>query len=281
VRPYNAETMNDWIDWAKATDFLVVDVPFLTNENKELAEKANLAIGTFDVNDVAALLSKDESKRNNAVVSVCNQLKEAAALGGQTCFMCLVPEDPKTTRAESFQFFKETFPEITTVAEKYGIKIVFEGWPGPDPYLPTLGCTPETLRAMFTAVPSPSLCVNYDPSHLYRLGIDYIRFLREFMGRIAHVHGKDCKFTSEDVYLYGQFQSAAFGQPVKFSSGPWRYTIPGEGDINWAEIAFELERGGYKGPVCIELEDHRYSNSVEEQRNGFQKAGAFLSQYFQ
>lgn len=280
VRPYNMETMLDWMEWCKEADFEVVDVPYLTEEAKQMADKTGLQVGSFDIDDVRTLFSKDEDTRKKSVDSVITQLEGAAAQGGSICFMCLVPEDTSQSREQSFQFFKETFPAITAKAEALGIKIVLEGFPGPEPTLPTLGCTPETLRAMFEAVPSPSLTVNYDPSHLVRLGVDYMRFLREFSDRIGHVHGKDCKILEEDVYLYGRHQAAAFGQPVKFSQGPWRYTIPGEGDVNWAEVAFELERLGYDGAICIELEDHRYSEDPEKRRLGLKKALKNLKQYF-
>jgi sugar phosphate isomerase/epimerase len=280
VRPYSVEAMKDWIDWSRQAGLDTVDVPYLTEEIRDYAQQAGLKIGTFDVDDVAALFSRDVDKRNAASVSVRSQIKAAAQLGGSRCFMCLIPEDVSMPRAESFQLFLEVFPAILEEAEAAGVKIVLEGYPGPDPHYPTLGCTPEVLRAMIAAVPSPALCINYDPSHLVRLGVDPIRFLREFAGRIAHVHGKDCRVQAEDAYLYGKYQSAAFGQPIKYSLGAWRYTIPGEGETDWNTVAFELDRAGYDGPVCVELEDHRYAAGTSSQRNGIRKAAAYLRERF-
>jgi sugar phosphate isomerase/epimerase len=208
---------------------------------------------------------------SEAAKQVKEQLNETSKLGGKICFMCLVPEDKTMPRSESFEIFTKTFPNILKEAESLDIKIVLEGFPGQPPFFPTLGCTPETLRAMFEAVPSPALCINYDPSHLIRLGIDPIRFLREFRERIGHVHAKDCVWMEENTYLYGNMP-AAFGTNIAHSVGPWRYTIPGEGEADWENIGFELEQIGYDGAVCIELEDHRYKGTVELHRKGLLKS---------
>jgi sugar phosphate isomerase/epimerase len=276
------ETWREWFAWMAQSGFRVVDVPELTDEMKRDTEEAGLAIGTFDVGalQVARLFSKDEQKRYEALEGVRQSIQAAASRGGKLCFMCLKPEDPTTTRQESFELFKEMFPGLLASAEQAGVAVVLEGWPGNAPYYPTIGCTPEMLRAMFEAVPSPALQLNYDPSHLVRLGIDSIRFLREFSGRIGHVHAKDCVILPENVYLYGRHQPPVFGHAIKSSEGPWRYTIPGEGEADWAAIAFELDLSGYGGAVTIELEDHRYKGSVEEHRRGLVKSLQHLSRFF-
>lgn len=274
------ETFREWFRWMAHTGFQVVDVPELTAEIREEAERAGLAIGTFDVGHIGQLFSRDESKRAAAAELAGAAIGKAASNGGTTCFVCLKPEDPAMTRQESFAIFAETFPALLAQAEQAGVKVVMEGWPGSYPYYPTIGCTPEMLRAMFEAVPSPALGINYDPSHLIRLGIDPIRFLREFAGRIGHVHAKDCAILSENVYLYGRHQPPAFGHSIKSSEGPWRYTIPGEGEADWGKIAFELEWAGYRGAVTVELEDHRYQGTVEEHRRGLSKAYRHLARFF-
>lgn len=276
------ETWKEWFAWMAQAGFRVVDVPELTSDMKQDAEEAGLAIGTFDVGalQVARLFSKDEQKRYEALEGVRQAIQAAASRGGTLCFMCLKPEDPTTTRQESFELFKEMFPGLLASAEQAGVAVVLEGWPGNAPYYPTIGCTPEMLRAMFEAVPSPALQLNYDPSHLVRLGIDSIRFLREFSSRIGHVHAKDCVVLPENVYLYGRHQPPVFEHAIKSSEGPWRYTIPGEGQADWAAIAFELELSGYGGAVTIELEDHRYKGSVEGHRRGLVKSLHHLSRFF-
>lgn len=273
------ETLKEWYAWLKENGFGAVDVQSLTPPVKKAVEEAGLAIGSFDVAKVPQLFSKDAGRRNDAAASVREQLTVSAGLGGRVCFMCLKPEDNDLPKREAFDMFREVFPSIVDVAEHLGIQIVLEGFPGPAPHYPSLGCTPEMLRAMFEAVPSKALGINYDPSHLVRLGIDYMRFLREFADRIGFVHAKDCQILTENVYMFGRSQKAVFDQPIQNSEGPWRYVIPGQGEVDWAAVAFELHLIGYTDAVSIELEDHRYNGSVSRVREGLLQAQAHLRIY--
>jgi sugar phosphate isomerase/epimerase len=154
-----------------------------------------------------------------------------------------------------------------------------EGWPGPAPSYPTLGYTPEVLRAMFRAVPSAALGVNYDPSHLVRLGIDYRRVLDEFKDRIYHVHGKDTALLPEAQYLYGH-QPPVLDQPPSFGGGAWRYCVPGDGLVDWGQVAFALYQVGYAGCVSIELEDARFWGTLEKEQAGIARAYRHLAHHF-
>ncbi|TFE26650.1 sugar phosphate isomerase/epimerase family protein [Cohnella luojiensis] len=266
-------------EWAAKTGLDVLDVPSLTVEVKAACDQAGIGIGSVDAQRVSQLLSRNEESRANASEALKKQMNEIAALGGRVLFMCLVPEDLTLPRAEGYAIWKETFPEIVKHAERTGVYIAIEGWPGPAPYYPTLGCTPEMLRAMFEAIPSKHFGLNYDPSHLVRLGIDHLRALSEFGDRINHCHGKDTEILTDELYECGTL-TATFGAKYGFSEGSWRYTIPGHGEVDWGKVAVRLERLGYRGAISIELEDHRYWGSLEAERQGVEKAAAHLAKFF-
>jgi sugar phosphate isomerase/epimerase len=265
--------------WAAEAGLDILDVPRLNAEVKEACEQAGIGIGSIDAAHTPELLSRDEARRIDAAEALKKQMSDISALGGRVLFMCLVPEDLTLPRREGFAIWKEMFPGIVRHAEQMGIYIAIEGWPGPAPHYPTLGCTPEMWRAMFEAIPSRHFGLNYDPSHLVRLGIDYLRALTEFGERINHVHGKDTEILHDELYECGVL-SATFGEKYGFSEGSWRYTIPGHGDADWAKIAVRLDRLGYQGAVSIELEDHRFWGSLEAERQGIVKAAAHLAKYF-
>lgn len=268
-------------NWAAEVGLDSLDVPELTPPDViKACDHAGITVGTVDVKNVGQLLSINEESRANAVNSLKQQMDHISSLGARTIFICLVPEDPQLSRKKGFAIWKETFPEIVKHAEQTGLYIAIEGWPGPAPYYPTLGCTPEMLRAMFETIPSQHFGMTYDPSHLVRLGIDYIRVLNEFGERVNHCHGKDTEILHDELYECGVLPST-FGEKYLFSEGSWRYTIPGDGEINWGgKIALRLERIGYKGPISIELEDHRYSESLEAEQQGIIKAVKHLRHYF-
>ncbi|TDL32790.1 sugar phosphate isomerase/epimerase [Jeotgalibacillus sp. S-D1] len=268
--------------WASGIGIDVIDVPYYNEEVKAVLEKAGLEVGSIDgIGAVGQtkLLSLDDKSRSEAVDALLNQITEVAELGARVIFMCLVPDDLNMSRKEAFEIWKKSFPSIVQHAEKHNIYIALEGWPGPSPQNPTLGCTPEMLREMFKVVPSNHFGINYDPSHLVRLGIDYKRFLNEFAEKINYCHGKDTKILQEELYESGVIPST-FGSHYDFSEGSWRYTIPGQGDVDWAEIAVQLNNIGYKGPVSIELEDHYYWGSIEAEREGIVEAKEHLEIHF-
>ena len=143
----------------------------------------------------------------------------------------MLPENPALPRAENYGYMVESYGALAAVLEESGSHYVIEGWPGPG----ALCCTPETYRAFLRDVPSPSMSVNYDPSHLIRMGIDPLRFLIEFLDRVHHVHGKDTEILAENLYTYGHEQPATFAERISYGAHSWRYTIPGQGIFRWGE----------------------------------------------
>ena len=85
------------------------------------------------------------------------------------------------------------------------------------------------------------------------MGIDPIRFLKEFVGHVYHVHGKDTMIIEESLYQYGNLQEATFAKPYKYGGMNWRYTIPGHGVSDWKIILNILKDSGYAGCISIEL----------------------------
>ncbi len=225
------------------------------------------------------LISAQDAVREGAVTALCDQVAAMAGQGLDTLFVCLVPQESDQSIAHSLEYFKDSFPAVARACEASGVRIAFEGYPGPPPHYNTLGYTPEVWRAMFAAVPSAALGLCYDPSHLVRLGIDYVRVLEEFRDRLYHCHGKDTALLPEQRYLYGN-ASPALSEAPACSGGAWRYCVPGAGTVDWAAVAEALERSGYAGCVCIELEDARYDGSDEAERRGVLKAMEHLARFF-
>jgi sugar phosphate isomerase/epimerase len=265
--------------WAKGLGLQALDLPEDFTTAAEVCRAHGLSVGAVNAAGVGRLISPDDGKRGAAVDRLREQIRAMPAVEARVLFMCLVPEDRTQPIATSFAVFRETFPAITAEGEAAGVRIVLEGWPGPGPHYPTLGYTPETWRAMFAAVPSPALGLNYDPSHLVRLGVDYLRVLDEFKDRIYHCHGKDTALLAEGSYLYGHLPPA-LGKPAPFSEGAWRYCVPGDGVVDWSQVAYALEQAGYDGCVSIELEDARYWGTVAKEQQGIAKAYHHLARHF-
>jgi sugar phosphate isomerase/epimerase len=94
---------------------------------------------------------------------------------------------------------------------------------------------------------------NYDPSHLGYQGVDYVKFIREFRGRIYHAHMKDA------WWGHGNGDVGAFGGHTDFGDHRryWDFRSIGHGDIRFEDIIVALNDIGYQGPLSIEWEDTR------------------------
>jgi sugar phosphate isomerase/epimerase len=267
------------VAWAKQLGLGALDLPEDYAQAAQACRAQGLRVGAVWGAGQGRLLSRDDRQRAEAVARLQSQIRAMPTAGAEIIFLCLVPEERSQPVADSLAVFRETFPAIAAECERAGVRIVFEGWPGPAPFYPTLGYTPESWRAMFAAVPSPALGMNYDPSHLVRLGIDYLRVLDEFKDRVFHCHGKDTALLSEAQYRYGHFPPA-LDKTAGFSGGAWRYCVPGEGTVDWRQVANALDQTGYAGCVSIELEDARYWGTLEKEQAGIRKAYQHLAQHF-
>jgi sugar phosphate isomerase/epimerase len=108
-------------------------------------------------------------------------------------------------------------------------------------------------RALISVKHHKRFGFNYDPSHLGYQGVDYVRFIREFGGRIFHAHMKDVWWGHGDgtVGVFGGHTQ--FSDPRRF----WDFRSLGRGDIRFEEVIVALNDVGYCGPLSVEWEDGR------------------------
>ncbi|HET6384548.1 MAG TPA: sugar phosphate isomerase/epimerase [Armatimonadota bacterium] len=278
VRQVGPLPQGEFCRWLKENDFSAIDVGEINPEVKKTVAEAGLEIGTADLGAAGQLLRKDAAQREAGVENCKKIIRAAAENGVKTLFCVFIPEDHAKGRAANFELWKETFPTVAQFAESQGVRIAMEGWPGPGPSYPALGCTPEMWRAMFAAVPSPAFGLNYDPSHLVRIGVDYRRALHEFADRVFHVHGKDTDLDSERLYEHGNL-GPVFHGARGFGEDWWRYTIPGDGVVQWGKVIERLQDAGYDGIISIELEDYRYWKDWDARAAGLLRGKDHLAQF--
>ena len=268
---------DEFCRWCVDNGFEAVDIGEATPEVVQTARNAGLAIGSSDLPGVGNLLSADKAKQAAGAEAAKSAIQAAADNDVQIMFCVFNPEDASLGRAKNFELWRETVPPIAEFAADRGVSIAVEGWPGGGPAYPALGCTPETLRPMFAECPN-GLGVNFDPSHLVRIGVDYLRMLNEFASKVVHVHGKDTVFDEEALYLHGNL-GPVFHSPRGFGEDWWRYCIPGDGLVDWLKVVQRLEDEGFDGIISVELEDYRYSKDWDAQADGLLRSRVHLAQY--
>ena len=263
-------------EWLAENGFETLDTGPLSPAIVAAMEKSGIGIGSVDAKPWNEVLSPDEATRRKAVADFKESLTTSAGLGAKVFFVVLAPEDPTRGRDQNFEIWKSVYPEIVAHAEALNVSIAIEPWPGGAPHYPSLGCTPEMWRAIFKVCPSPNLGICFDPSHLVRMGIDYLRAVHEFGGRVKHVHAKDTEVHDELLYEHGIYGPSFGGSPYRYGEGWWRYCIPGDGQVDWSRFIARLQDHGYEGCLSIELEDHRYCGDPEKQKAGLLAAAEHL-----
>ncbi len=237
--------------------------------------QAGLRPGSADLldgNGYRAMIAPDSAARQEAIAATHAHIEACAAVGASIFFTVTIPGDKLLPRKQNFEYLVESYAALIPALERSDSRVVIEGWPGPG----AVCCTPETYRAFFREVGSDRFGVNYDPSHLLRMGIDPLRFLKEFAGRVYHVHAKDTAVSSEELYEFGHEQPATFAKGHGWGGTGWRYTLPGHGLTDWIETFRVLRDTGFSGLVSIELEDENFNGTEAGEQRGLSKSREFL-----
>lgn len=216
----------------------------------------------------------DEDKRRAAVEHIKKVIRASARLG-INLVTTFIGRDQRKNIQENLELVKEIWPPILALAEEKGVRIAIENcpmlfgadqWPGGQ----NLMTTPDLWRRVFEILPSPSLGINYDPSHFVWQMIDYIKPIYEFRDKIFHVHYKDIK-----VYPDRLQQVGIMGYPLDFMSPK----LPGLGDVDWGKYVSALTDIGYNGCTCIEIEDKAFEGSVEDVKKSVLLSARYLRNF--
>jgi sugar phosphate isomerase/epimerase len=252
------------VAWAKQSGFDALDLTRATVNDIKTITGAGLRLGSVDLLDFGNLLHVDAGKRKELVAQNVAYVKEIAATGAKHFFSVVIPGDPARKRSENYALMLESYGPIAEACANAGAALAVEGWPGGPPYFASLVCTPETVRSFLKDL-GKGAGLNYDPSHLIRLGVDHVRFLKEFAPHVKHVHAKDTDVDAEALYEFGT-QPATFATPHGFGEWTWRYTIPGHGLARWNEVVSVLKSSGYAGAISVELEDEHFNGTEAGER---------------
>jgi sugar phosphate isomerase/epimerase len=269
VRDMRALPFGEVARWGSEQGFAAVDA---TLETIDVCAQYGIAVGSIALG--VNVLTTDFHAREQAQKQAMQVIEEAATKGVKRA-MVDHRRMPGMSVEESIDIFAKGYAPIAEFAEGYDFKLAMEIYHAHGQWL---AITPELIRAVFAAVPSRSLGLCLDPSHLVVQGIDYVRATREFGERIYYSHAKDTEILSDKLYEYG-IMGRALGPNVRPYGGWWRYRLPGYGQINWPQFISALVEVGYDDVLAIEHEDAIWYGSPELNRRGLLLAKAFLDPY--
>ena len=206
------------------------------------------------------LLDADPETREANVALVRRLIAAAVALNVDVV-STFVGRDLTRPIRDHMPLVEEILGPLCSDAAARGVRIAIENCPlvgGPaGDQVQNIAMAPPVFRALFEAV--PDLGLNFDPSHLYWLGVDYVAAVKEFGPRIYHVHLKDTEVFDNVV---------ADGGILGPLNRWWRYRVPGLGSLNWPAFLSALEEVGYTGALSFEHEDPVFTGSVEKIQKG-------------
>src|SRR5215831_8594384 len=217
-------------------------------------------------------LDADASHRRTVVDHLVKDI-DAAALLGVNVVNTFIGRDPIRSVQDNWPIFRAVWQDIVRHAESRGVRIGLENcpmlfskdeWPGGK----NLAVSPAIWSKIFEEIPSPNLGLNFDPSHLIWQHIDPARAIREFGKHIVHFHAKDTRIDPDRLYAVGIL-----------GLGWHTAKLPGLGDVDWGAVFSALTDAGYKGPVCIEVEDRAYEGSLSDRKRALRQSKRYLEQF--
>lgn len=200
---------------------------------------------------------------------------DAAALLDVRRMNTFIGRDWTLSVDDNWSRFCEVWKPIIQHADHRGVRVGIENcpmlftrdeWPGGK----NLATTPVIWRRMFEEIPSPNFGLNYDPSHMIWQHMDYLKPIREFADRLVHVHAKDVRVDRHRLDDVG-----ILAHPLQYHSPK----LPGMGDVDWGQFFSVLSDVGYRGPVCVEVEDRAYEHSLEARQASLVQSHTYLRNF--
>ena len=158
---------------------------------------------------------------------------------------------------ESYGRFAEVFGPLAQRAEDRGVRLAFENcekrgtWEAGDW---NIAHAPRAWDAMFEAVASPAIGLEWEPCHQVVSFVDPLPQLRRYAHRIWHIHGKDATVLWDVVRTHG----------IRGGVQYIHHRTPGFGDTNWTDLISTLRMCGWRGSIDIEgFHDPVYRDALE------------------
>ena len=219
-------------------------------------------------------LSPDEDESAVARTHLAALIQAAPRLGVRQV-NSFVGRDWKRSVNDNWPRFLEVWRPLIRLAEKQNVRIGIENCPmyfGADewPAGKNLATSPAIWRRMFADLPSPAFGLNFDPSHFVFQHMDYLRPLKEFASRLFHVHAKDVRVDPDRLNDVG-----ILAEPKEYHIPK----LPGLGDVQWGPFFAVLGEIGYRGAVCVEVEDRSYEHSLAARKASLRQSLTFLRNF--
>jgi sugar phosphate isomerase/epimerase len=189
-------------------------------------------------------LDPDPSRRKELRTRTA-EFAQAIGEAGVPIFVIFPGRDDTVSEEANYDDFAEYANGLIAATRSSGLVFAVENWPGPADNF--VGTTPGGWEQLFSRIGDRRFGLEFDPSHLIRIGVDPYEALDAVRDRIAILHAKD---TAIDP---------AMQQAVGYhGKGWWQYKLPGKGLLDWSRFLRQAKSHGFDGTLSIEHEDAAY-----------------------
>lgn len=136
--------------------------------------------------------------------------------------------------------YAEKLGEFSVGLKKRGIKLAYHY------HLKMVVEKAEEIAA-FCEATRPEVGLLLDTGHAYAAGADYGEILRHFGDRVVHIHLKDVR---REVLDWARKKDISFNSAVREGL----FTVPGDGNVDFSDIAKFVRSSGYSGWTVVEAE---------------------------
>lgn len=219
-------------------------------------------------------LSPNADEAEMSVTHIGKVIEATARLGLQR-MTTFIGRDWTKSVDDNWEQLVATWRPLLDVAEKHNVFVGIENcpmlftadeWPGGK----NIAASPAVWRRLFESIGSDHLGLNYDPSHMIWLHMDYLQPMVEFTDRLFHVHAKDVRIDRDKLNDVGIMAHPNLWHTPK---------LPGMGDVDWGKFFSILTDTGYQGAVCVEVEDRAYESSLEDRKASLVQSHTFLRNF--
>ncbi|MBA8830260.1 MULTISPECIES: sugar phosphate isomerase/epimerase family protein [Rhizobium] len=247
---FNDRPLEEVVDFAASAGFDAIEIdvgghiktPDRVEAAVALARSRNLFVSSITY--FGNQLDADRAKRE-ALRAKTAEFAGAIGEAGVPIFVIFPGRDDTASDEANYDDFADFANGLIAQTQSYGLTFAIENWPGPKDNF--IGTTPRGWQELFQRISDPRFGLEFDPSHLIRIGVDPYEAMATVKDRIAILHAKD---TAIDP---GSLQAVGY-----HGKGWWQYKLPGLGLIDWPRFLRQARAAGFDGTLSIEHEDAAY-----------------------
>ena len=160
-------------------------------------------------------------------------------------------ENKRVLTDEEWDRLVKGLNKLGKIAKDKDMKLVFHHHMG------TVVQTEEEIDRFMDSVDKDLVYLLFDSGHCTFAGIDPVKVLKKYIDRTAHIHVKDVRLPLAEK---SRKERWSFLKGVREGV----FTVPGDGDVDFAPLFKIIEEAGYEGYILVEAEqDPAKANPLE------------------